>query len=87
MLEAVAIEYSCAVILTNTMTPDISVNFGDFETRIKPALGYSHLHRIHQRVVLTRDGSGNVLAGIQKSPTQGPAVVALKVTMHGVTDA
>ena len=55
MLESVAIDNNCAVILTNTMTPEISGSFSDFETHIKPTLGWSHLHRIHQWVVLTKD--------------------------------
>ena len=87
VLESIAVENECAVILTNTMTPEITGSFDGSISQMKPTLGYSHHHRIHQRILLTKDECGNIIAGVQKTKTEAPAAVALKITKNGVTDA
>lgn len=86
MLQIIAVDHKCAVILTNDLTPDFASDTSDSAAPMKPLLGYSHFHRIQQRLMLTKGKGNNTVVGIRKNWSGGPSEVELKITSNGITD-
>jgi hypothetical protein len=86
VLQSIAVEVGCAVVLTNNLTPDVVESSSEPLVQLKPVLGPAHHHRINQQLILTKKKDGTIIAGTQKNFTKGFSAVTMKITAHGVSD-
>lgn len=84
VLQKIASENDCAVVLTNDMTPQILSNITTSE--LKPALGEAYHHRIPQRIVFARGEEDKIIVHVQKNLFQGQALNKIKITKVGLED-
>lgn len=87
-LEALARRHGCAVVLTNEITTRVSGKEIGQTSRLVPALGDTHCHRIGQQVALGRDvsdGASNeqFVACVTKSLSRAESTVPFKVRGTG----
>lgn len=92
ILQETATRFGCAVVLTNDMTTHITTDNNKeslFQSQaLKPALGETFLHRIQQRIVLTKSQKDPqvVIASVQKNVNGGPSLVRFRITRDGIED-
>lgn len=80
VLQDVSTKYDCAVILTSELAQQID------STELKPALGGAYLHRVPQRIQLSRLKNEKIIAHIQKNMFGGQALIPLRITKNGIED-